>query len=236
MARSAAKLAEEADGPERTCAVTRQHRSPDEMIRFVLSPDGAVVPDLKRKLPGRGLWVTADAGTVAEAVRKGVFSKGFKKTATAGPDLPAQIDQMLSNDVLQSLAMANKAGVVSAGAFQVEKALADGHIGAVFHAADGSRDGVRKIRQFIKRFAEEPEKVEIVDFFDSEQIGLALGRASVVHAALRRGAVTQALMARVRKLAVYRGLHSGIVTAERPIAEGMDPDGSEDGHRPGIEN
>ena len=65
-------------GPERTCVVTRRKGQPDDMIRFVAAPDGTVVPDLKRKLPGRGVWVTASAATVAEAVKKGSFARGLR--------------------------------------------------------------------------------------------------------------------------------------------------------------
>ena len=37
----------------RMCAVSREVRPIDELIRFVVSPSGEVMPDLKRKLPGR---------------------------------------------------------------------------------------------------------------------------------------------------------------------------------------
>ena len=59
----------------RMCAVTRQVRPIDELIRFVVSPSGEVVPDLKRKLPGRGLWVSASRQAVAEAARRNHFGK-----------------------------------------------------------------------------------------------------------------------------------------------------------------
>src|SRR5216684_3656113 len=73
----------------RMCAVTRQVRPIDELIRFVVSPSGQVIPDLKRKLPGRGLWVSASHQAVAEAVRRHQFGKGFKRDVHVAPTLPA---------------------------------------------------------------------------------------------------------------------------------------------------
>lgn len=235
MARTAARM-DDGEGSERTCAVTRAHRTPEEMIRFVLDPEGNVIPDLKRKLPGRGVWVTATRGYVAEAVKRSVFAKGFRRPVVVNPDLPEIIEKSLEKDLVQSLSLANKAGMVAAGTFQVEKALANDDISVLIQAADGSRDGVRKIRHLATRTALEPESLEILDFLDSEQIGLALGRASVVHAALRRGPVTQALMARARRLASFRGLGAGKEASGSPDSNEIDPMGSENGQRPGIEN
>ena len=79
----------------RMCAVTREVRPIDELIRFVVSPQGEVVPDLKRKLPGRGLWVSASRRTVAEAVRRNQFSKGFKRDIRAAATLPADTEALL---------------------------------------------------------------------------------------------------------------------------------------------
>ena len=224
------------EGSERTCAVTRAHRTPEEMIRFVVDPEGNVIPDLKRKLPGRGVWVTATTECVSEAIKRGVFAKGFRRPVAVSPEMTEIIEKSLEKDLLQSLSLANKAGMVFAGTFQVEKALANDDISVLVQAADGSRDGLRKIRHLANRTALEPDSLEILDFLDSEQIGLALGRASVVHAALRRGPVTQALMARARRLASFRGLGAGKEASGSPDSNEIDPMGSENGHRPGIEN
>src|ERR1700674_2928921 len=76
----------------RMCAVTRQVRPIGELIRFVVAPAGEVIPDLKRKLPGRGLWVSASRQTVAEAVRRHQFSKGFKREVRVAPTLATVTD------------------------------------------------------------------------------------------------------------------------------------------------
>src|SRR5258707_11064789 len=93
----------------RMCAVTREVRPIDELIRFVVSPQGEVVPDLKRKLPGRGLWVSASHRAVAEAVRRNQFSKGFKRDLRVAPTLAADTERLLVRSVIDALAVAAKA-------------------------------------------------------------------------------------------------------------------------------
>lgn len=190
-------------GPTRTCIVTRRERSPDEMIRFVLAPDGTATPDLRRKLPGRGVWVTATAANVAEAVKKRAFERGFKGKAKPPDGLVALIDRLLEAECLQGLSLANKAGLVVTGFAKVEAAIATGDILAALHASDGGADGKRKIGQALKRRfgATPPPELET---FDSGQLDLALGRANVIHAALRPGPASVALLARVERLQAYR--------------------------------
>ena len=130
---------------ERTCIVTRTKGSPDAMIRFVVGPEGAVVPDIRRRLPGRGVWVSASEAVVAQAVRKQAFARGFKAKVAVDAALPAQVAVLLTRDALQSLAMANKAGAVTTGFAKVEAALAAGRVLAVLHASEASEDGIRKL-------------------------------------------------------------------------------------------
>src|SRR5882724_6255223 len=133
----------------RMCAVTREVRPIDELIRFVVSPQGEVIPDLKRKLPGRGLWISASHRAVAEAVRRHQFSKGFKREVRVAPALAVDTENLLVRSVIEALAMAAKAGQVVSGFSKVEDALgqreAQGSIHALIHAADGAADGIRKL-------------------------------------------------------------------------------------------
>src|SRR5437868_12133278 len=128
----------------RMCAVRRQVRPRDELIRFVVSPQGEVVPDLKRKLPGRGLWVSASHQAVAEAVRRNQFSKGFKRDLRVAPTLAADTERLLVRGVIDALAMAAKAGQVVSGLSKVERALEHRPGGALVHASDGALAGIRK--------------------------------------------------------------------------------------------
>ena len=208
-------------GSVRTCVVTRAKLAPDDLLRFVLSPEGIVTPDLRRKLPGRGVWVQTSRDALAEALRRKAFTRGFKAPVNAPADLPELVEALLLKDALQSLAMANKAGQAFAGAFKVEAEIAEKAPAALIEASDGSRDGARKIANaLMRRWPEEAALTPRIEMFDSSQLDLALGRANVIHAALRKGAASEAFLARCRRLARYR---AGGLAAAAP--EGDVPDG-----------
>ena len=126
----------------RMCAVSREQRPVDELIRFVVSPQGEVIPDIKRKLPGRGLWISASRQTVAEAVRRHQFSRGFKRDVRVAESLAADTETLLARSAVEALAIAAKAGQVISGFAKVEAALADrkdrAAIAALVHASDGA--------------------------------------------------------------------------------------------------
>lgn len=193
---------------ERTCIVTRRQAPPEAMIRFVRAPDGALTPDIRARLPGRGAWVTARAELVAQAVKRQAFARQLKAKVTASPTLAEEVDRLLEADCLQSLSMANKAGLVVTGFGKVCQALETGAVRAALEASDGAPDGKRKLAQAARRAAARAERaedgVETVSLFSSEQLDLALGRTNVIHAALAPGGPTQAFLARCRRLAAYR--------------------------------
>jgi predicted RNA-binding protein YlxR (DUF448 family) len=191
----------------RMCAVTRQVRPIDELIRFVVSPQGEVIPDLKRKLPGRGLWVSASHQTVAEAVRRNQFSKGFKRDLRVAPALAADTEALLVRSVIEALAMAAKARQVVSGFSKVEGALEQRQAQALIHASDGAADGIRKldaiVRQKAGNYGESPE-FPVVTVLTSEQLDLALGRSNVIHAALLAGPASKTFLSRSHILVRYR--------------------------------
>lgn len=192
-------------GSERMCALTRQTRTPDELIRFVLAPDASVVPDLERRLPGRGLWLTADRETIERAVKTKAFSRGFKAQAHAGDDLAGRIEGLLRRRVADTLALANKAGLVSAGFQQVESALEKAVVGVLVHGADAAADGCHKLdRKFRAIQAALERQAPIVTALTVSEISLAMGRPSVVHAALIPGGLTERFLREAGRLERYR--------------------------------
>lgn len=200
-------------GSERSCIVTRQASSPDRLIRFVLGPDGAVVPDLRARLPGRGAWVTATRVALAEAVRRRLFSRAFRREVTVPADLPDQVDRLVEAQALAALSLANKAGAVVTGFAKVEAALAAGKAVALVHAGDAGEDGVRKLSQALRRAqGDDADAMPRVTLFDSLQLDLALGRMNVIHAALLAGGPSVNLLARCTALEIYR---TGDVTGTR---------------------
>ena len=127
-------------------------------MRFALSGAGDVVPDLRRKLPGRGVWTRLDFATVRQAAAKQVFSRGFRAHADAAPELAEDVDRLLERDALQFLSIVNKAGLVVTGAAKVEAAIRAGTVAALIHAVDGSPDGASKLDRLLRgRFGEVAE-------------------------------------------------------------------------------
>jgi len=190
-------------GPERTCIVTRMKGSPDTMIRFVLGPDQQVVPDIRRKLPGRGVWVTGEAARVSEAVKRQSFAKGFKAKVSVSPSLAADVEHLFRQDCLQFLSLVNKSGGVVTGFAKVEAEVAGGAIMALLHARDAGSDGIRKLGQAINRRFGEKASIPQIKLFDGEELDLALGRTNVIHAALTGSATNAAFLGRCRRLMAY---------------------------------
>jgi predicted RNA-binding protein YlxR (DUF448 family) len=203
----------------RMCAVTRQVQPIDELIRFVVSPQGEVMADLKRKLPGRGLWVAASRQVVAEAVRRHQFSKGFKRDVRVAPTLVADTETLLVRSAIEALAMAAKAGQVVAGFSKVEGAIegalaqrrAQTSIHALIHASDGAADGIRKLDAVVRQNAgqnpengDESHPFPVITALTSEQLDLALGRSNVIHAALLAGPASKTFLSRSHILVRYR--------------------------------
>ncbi|HEU4806439.1 MAG TPA: RNA-binding protein [Nitrobacter sp.] len=204
------------DGPRtnrpattRMCAVTREVRPIDELIRFVVSPSGEVIADLKRKLPGRGLWISASHATVAEAVHRRQFNRGFKRDVLrASASLADETGQSLVRSAIDALAMVAKAGQVVAGFTKVEDALLRRQAVALLHAADGAADGIRKLDAIGKKTAVDPREtreIPVITELTSAELDLALGRSNVIHAALLACPVSRTFLLRSQTLVQYRG-------------------------------
>jgi predicted RNA-binding protein YlxR (DUF448 family) len=194
-------------GTERLCAVTRAVKPVDELIRFVVGPDG-VVPDLKRKLPGRGLWVTADKAALKDAISRNVFARGFKREVRVTPDLVDQTERLLVRSALDALAIAGKSALVATGFAKVEAAIAGDPIVGLIHASDASADGVSKLAGALRR-RPDGNQVTIIKAFTTAQLDLALGRSNVVHAALLAGPANDTFMARFTRLERFRTGETG---------------------------
>jgi len=196
---------------ERMCIVTRRREPPEAMIRFVRGPDGVIAPDIRARLPGRGVWVGARAELVAEAAKKRIFAKSLKEQVETPPHLAQDVDRLLEADCLQMLALANKAGAVTAGFNKVADLVEKRAAAILVEAADGGADGKRKLRQSARRadggLRQENDGVPpIVGLFTSSQLDLALGRTNVIHAALAFGGPGTSFLSRCRRLAAYRGV------------------------------
>ena len=189
----------------RLCLASRTVKPVGELIRFVVGPDGFVVPDIAARLPGRGAWVTARRGALAEVIRRKAFGRAFRGKGRVDPALAAQVEQLLEKDALAALALANKAGQVVTGNMKVTEALAGGKVTVLVHARDAAPDGVGKLDALARRTAEAAgREIARVDAFPGVQLDLALGRANVVHAALLAHPTSAGFLARVGRLEGWR--------------------------------
>lgn len=196
-------------GRERLCVATRTVRPVTDLIRFVVGPDGEAVPDLKGRLPGRGVWVTATQQVLADAIARKLFARGFKRDVRLPADLAARTERLLLQAVVDALAMAGKAGLVAAGFAKAAAALEHERVIALLHAAEASADGVRKLDGIARRQSGEAAKtgvetLTVIEFLTSAQLDLALGRSNVIHAALLAGPASDTFLSRSRRLQRYR--------------------------------
>jgi len=193
----------QARAPERLCVATREVRPIGDLIRFVVGPDGEAVPDLKSKLPGRGVWVTATQEALGEAIKRKAFARGFKRDVRLPPDLVGRTEQMLERAVVDALAVAAKAGLVATGFAKTEAALAHDNVVALLHAADAAPDGVRKIDAAVHRRGAGAQPA-VIRFLTAAQLDLALNRPNVIHAAVFAGPASETFLARCRRLERFR--------------------------------
>lgn len=204
----------------RTCVATRVARPVEELIRFVAGPDGALVPDLRARLPGRGVWVTAARSAVELAVRKRAFARGLRREVAVPPDLPERVEALLADRAREALAIANKAGAVVSGFAKVQAAL-ERRPRLLLHASDAARDGVEKLDRIHRSAGGRSER--IVAPFSGEQMDLALGRANVVHAALIGGSAAESCEDRIRSLLQFRT--SALCAMKTDVPAGSAPAG-----------
>lgn len=149
------------------------------MVRFVVSPDGAIAPDLFGKLPGRGAWVSADRGAVNEAVKKGAFARSLKMAAPAAAGLADLVEAGLARIALDSLGLARRTGDAALGLEKASALMRAGKAAVLVVAKDAGRDGRDKLRPLAR-------DIQICDLFSAEELSQALGR-DVVYGAVASG-------------------------------------------------
>ena len=167
------------------------------LIRFVVGPDGQIVPDLARKLPGRGLWVAADRASVETAARKGLFSRAAKAKVQAPPDLADLVESLLKRRLLSALGLARKAGDITSGFEKVSATIQAGKAAWLIEARDGAADGRRKL---LAQARKQQPRPPVFGVFTAEELGLALGGENVIHTAFLAGRAAERWTDDVRRL------------------------------------
>jgi predicted RNA-binding protein YlxR (DUF448 family) len=190
-------MARAVDAPQRRCLVTGEVKGQDQMIRFVLDPSGQVVPDIDGRLPGRGMWLSADRNVLNKAVSANLFARGARAPARAKADLAGQVERLLVQRALDCLGLARRAGQVTMGFEQVRAYLRSSAAGVLIAAADSSADGRRKLRRLAA-------DLPVITAFSRAELGAALGREGLVHVAVAPGRLAERLLCYIRRLAGFR--------------------------------
>jgi predicted RNA-binding protein YlxR (DUF448 family) len=190
-------------GLERYCIAMRAVRPVETMMRFVIAPSGEAVADLKRNLPGRGVWVTATRTALERAIKTRAFARSFRRDIRIGDDLMARTEALLEKAALDAMAIARKAGLVVMGFGKVDAALAHDTVIALVHAAEAAPDGVKKLDAAL-RHSRKSGSAAVIRILSMAQLDLALGRPNVVHAALLAGPASEKFVARLRRLERFR--------------------------------
>ena len=183
-----ADAASVATGPLRTCIVTGATMAPERMIRFVVGPEGDVVPDLARRLPGRGMWLKAERAIVEQAVAKKAFSRAARAAVKAAPDLPQRVEQLLLRRALEDLARARRAGRAVAGFVKVEQMIGRRQVGLLVVADEAEGDGLGKLQA---------SGLPIERLGSVADLGGVFGREQAVYVAVARDDASGAFIQRI---------------------------------------
>ncbi|MEO5335716.1 MAG: RNA-binding protein [Magnetospirillum sp. WYHS-4] len=196
--------------PFRRCIATRTVRPKAELVRFVVDPGGAIVPDVDERLPGRGLWCSATRDMIDTACKKGLFAKAAQASVKIPPGLSDQVEDLLLGRCENLLGLARRAGQLVAGFDKVREALGKGEAGLLVEAADGAADGRAKLESAARGLP----RIEVLR---AAELGRALGREYIVHVAVAPGRLAESLLREAGRLA---GIRKEIQGANAPFVDG----------------
>jgi len=188
------------DGPERKCIATGEVKPKHGLIRFVIGPEGQIAPDLAEKLPGRGIWVSADRAALDKAAQKRLFSRAAKQAVTVPEGLTDQVEALLAARVVNLISLARKGGGAVCGYEKVKSKLAGVEAQVLIQASDGSERGKSKLST--------PYRGDFIGWLTASELGRAFGRQTVIHAALDAGGLSKRVVedaARLKGLRVSDG-------------------------------
>lgn len=189
---------------ERQCAILRETKPAWELLRFVKGPDDVLVVDLKEKLPGRGVWITATRSHLIEGMKKNVFARSLKEKVTYVDHFEDRVEELMKHDALGALSISRKAGALVLGHHKVAEALERGGIAAVIQATDGAQDSLRKLRNAANRI--KSNDIPLFRVFSAQEMSQATGQLNCVHAALYDKPGAQTFITSVTRLLRYNSM------------------------------
>jgi len=179
-------------GPDRKCIVTGEVHPKAALLRFVIGPDAQVVPDIVGKLPGRGIYVTANRQALDKAAKKGLFNRAAKQPVTLQDGLPDEVEKQLARRVVDLISLARKSGDAVAGYEKVKDFLGRDDAQVLLQAEDGSARGKSKLST--------PHFGYYIGWLTADELGAAFGRQTVIHGALASGGLTQRVVEEANRL------------------------------------
>ena len=195
-------MAKAKKSPQRRCIVSREERNSAEMLRFVVDPDGWIVADVGGKLPGRGIWLSADKDMLQAACAKNLFARAARAQVKVPEDLAERVEIQLVRRCLDHVGLARRAAQAVAGFEKVEAWLKSGKgVGVLLAARDGSEQGRSKMTALARTLA---AKSALIESFDSAELGAAFGREKAVHAVLAKGKLAGKLVVDAGRLSGLR--------------------------------
>jgi predicted RNA-binding protein YlxR (DUF448 family) len=195
-ARAHATAAEQSKAAHRRCIATGEFGDRASLLRFVVGPDGTIVPDIEARLPGRGLWLLPRRDIVERAVAKRLFARAARQPVTMPPELADRVEALLARRCGDELGLARKAGLAVAGFERVGEAVRAGRVGLLLSALDAAETGRRKLA------AQAPGLTAAA--LTGAELGAAFGRDRVVHVAVGRGPLCRRLVVDLERLAGFR--------------------------------
>lgn len=180
------------DDPDRKCIATGEVQPKNGLIRFVAGPDGQIVPDILGKLPGRGVYVAADRAALELAVKKKLFARGLKQPVQVPDGLVDMVEQQTLRRVIDLISMARKSGIAVAGYEKVKDWLGKEEAQVLIQAIDGSGRGKSKLST--------PHFGTYIGCLTADELGMAFGRQTVIHAALASGGLSVRVVEEAQRL------------------------------------
>ena len=184
------------DLAERTCLVCQVSGPKETLIRFVVSPDKIVVPDIMEKLPGRGYYVTSHRKYIEQAMMDNVFSQRVGRMVKCPSNLIDEIERQLAKRLVDLISISRKAGKAVTGFEKVKGWLADGRAKVLLQASDGSERGKGKLRT--------PEGGKFFGCLTAKELGLAFGRGHAIHSAIASGGLSERVVSEAARLSGFR--------------------------------
>ncbi len=187
------KMSEETN---RKCVVSGEIKSKEQLLRFTVLSDGRVVPDFRKKLPGKGVYVTVAKSALEKAVAANLFAKALKIKTKVNEELVEQTESLLRKQALDAVSLARKAGVLVCGMDKVVDALKRGKAAFLIEAKNAGDDGHQKILALAK-------ELEVFSLFETEELDKELARDNTVHLALLKSRMANAVRETIVRLTSF---------------------------------